>query len=150
MIMRNWCAFVVAALYISGCASTGDNIVPDAIGQKPVSYLKLSCGGEYDFSQDCSNFNGAQRAVLIDGIECRVAGSSDGKTILLQGIAKYLPSQKTREVEVNECFAVVKQVLIDDGLDLIRTLPVGKNGSLMAYIVEFNSDAYALLTSSTN
>lgn len=103
----------VLALVISGCASTGENVVPDAANQDAVSYLFTTCGGKYDFSQDCSNFNGAKRKILVGGVKCRVAGSSDGRMILLQGIAKYFPTARTREMQVNECYPLIKQILID-------------------------------------
>jgi hypothetical protein len=137
----------VVSLCVTSCASTGDNLVLDAADQEAVPFISLTCGGEYDFSQDCSNFNGAQREILVKGIECRVAGSSDGGTILLQGIAKYLPNSDRREAEVNECYPAVKQALIENGVDLLQTIPVGKNGAVVAYIIEANPNAYSTLIS---
>jgi hypothetical protein len=138
---------VAALLCISGCSSTGNNLVPDATDQEAVSFLTLTCGGEYDLSKDCSNFNGAQREISLNGVECRVAGSSDGGTILLQGIAKYFPSLDQREAEVNECYPVVKKALIEQSIDVVQTIPVGKNGAVVAYLIEADSNAYATLLS---
>lgn len=137
------------SLVLVSCASgPPPPVVPEAVGVEPISGLRMSCSHPVELTRDCSGFSGASLLVTLDGEPIRVAGSADGRHVLVQ-VEGLLDTARGGPGYVSErsnrAFAVVKAALERQGIGLVSATPVISHGALFGYLLELDSDGYGWL-----
>ena len=132
-------------------AADGDNPI---IG-KPVKPFWMTCKKPYALEQDCSIWsNFSKKKLRIDGYDLRVAGSKDGKTILVM-------ERGTKTVNFNDALSgnsslnssyhSIAKVLQDNGIvvntvrPLKETAGVSTGTNLSGYFLLLEQDGYSIL-----
>ncbi len=136
---------------ISGCVSSP--IVKDAKDEEMISSLFATCNDPYELSEDCSIFSGATRSIYIDNFEIKIAGSADGKTVLIMDteiaynacIAGLTFSLITNSQRANRSYELIKQELNKKGLPISKVQPFGSYGNVDGYFIHSNEDIYSYL-----
>ena len=141
--VRHWAALLGAGACL---ACQTPNYVPDAQGAKSISIASLSCSKPYELSQDCSTWDGASREIEIGDFRMKVAGSADGRVVLLMGPSPIGDSARQTHGDVtNFAYEDVKRELAGAGIAIVKVEPVASLGQLMGYAVHADGDAYAVL-----
>ena len=133
---------------LSGCMSTA--LVTDANGNESISTLWMTCSNPYVLTQNCSAWNGAAKEIEINGFEINIAGSENGKVVLVMDsdwLSNVLGdvftlNSPTHSEATNTSFDVIKNVLKEKGIVLKKVIPVQSSGNIDGYIVELGSDGY--------
>jgi hypothetical protein len=139
-------ALAIAGLAALGCQNPPlPPLVPDAAGAAPISAVRASCG-ELGLSQDCSNWWGPTRPIEIYGFRMKVAGSADGRTLLLSGPH---PNKDTfggsHGQKTNTAYDLLKLELSARGIQVESVTPVASAGALFGYVIRTSADAYTHL-----
>jgi len=142
---------IICALLLTGCSTT--TIVTDAQGNESLNTLGVSCSTPYKLTQDCSNFSGATRTITLDGFEVNIAGSSDGKVVMVMdaNLLKnsfsdiFTLNSKTHSDASNTSYHAVKKALSKHGITIFKALPMRLLGNTDGYVLELDSDGYKIL-----
>ena len=137
-------SLVALVVCVSGCASP--RVARDARGIKPLGTLTMSCSRPYKLVRDCSNFSGAKKRVLLEGLPLSMAGSDDGRTVLLMSTGQiWTLAHHKHDVRNNYGYETAKRILTSNGIAVTRVTPVVAFGQLHGYVLECDGDAYAVL-----
>ena len=137
---------------VGGCASS--KIAEGAREEDKVSTLKVSCSKPYELTQDCSVLSGAKRKIWIQGHKIKIAGSADGKIVLVMDPHPFLTAAITgatfwladaQSAENNESFYQVRSLLQAKGVEIIKVVPINSFGSIDGYFLELDKDGYSIL-----
>jgi hypothetical protein len=128
-------------------------VVEAAAGEEPISTAGLSCTNPYLLEQDCSNFWGANRPVMVGNRRVAIARSADGTIGFI--MEEHRPSKvlaiqtelqnPARNEAVNENYRVVRSYFDSKSISVKRVRPVRGVSSIDGYILELGSDGYSLL-----
>jgi hypothetical protein len=112
---------------------------------KAIDGISLSCSAPYELPQDCSNVSGASLVVSLGNKSLKVAGSGDGRIVLLMANvgALTLPSQS--ELEGLADAAIASAASSGFKLQAIEAVAAGQY--VVGYILRFDGDAYGHLKS---
>jgi len=136
----------VFALALGACG-TVTAIVPDAEGVNHVSAIGMGCNKPYKLSRDCSGFSGATRLVELSDFQFKIAGSEDGRTVLIMGAKQFRNAASGKDAEVaNIAYEVTKKYLLEENIEITLTEPVSSGSLLAGYIISANGDAYSKLS----
>ncbi len=134
--------WALAALILAGCATPSPAELRSAI---PGSWM--TCNRPYIFTQNCSTWSGATREIEINGVEMKIAGTADGRVVLVfptnvnshafRGDLNQASGRAVHEVYVQ---------LQADGVAIEHKIPVKSGGNFMGYVLELDRDGYSLLT----
>lgn len=137
-------SLVVLTAFVTGCSTP--RIVRDARGVNPVNSVTMSCSKPYKFVHDCSNFSGAKKRILLDGLPLSIAGSEDGKTVLLMSTGQtWTLIQHKHSVRNNYGYETAKRILMENGIVVTHVTPLVGFRHLHGYVLECDGDAYAVL-----
>ncbi|UTW44148.1 hypothetical protein KFE80_06945 [bacterium SCSIO 12696] len=126
------------------CGCTSPNYVKDSVDQDSISALRMSCKKPYELTQDCSSFFGAKRKIRIRDVDVKISGN-DGGTIVFLMSAKSKNIKGSSNLKINIAYELVKRELIKNDVTIIRVRPVQDIGFLIGYVIEADSNAYAIL-----
>lgn len=128
-----------------------------------LSTYFLKCDKPYDLVQDCaikagwgdSISGGTRRTVAINAQEIDIAGTADGKVILIMATEEfreglenkfYPESAELQTQETNKCFEAVTAVLNDNNINILKMIKViSSRGQIDAYLIEVDGDGYSIL-----
>src|SRR5690554_6805703 len=112
--------FVASVCLTTGCVSTPPTVVSGAEGEPFVDAIAMTCHEPYELTRDCGPVTGPTAELEIDGIPMKVAGSEDGKLIIL-----YAGSVFDRRGEgANDAYRLVEGLLAEHGIELTRIVPL--------------------------
>lgn len=121
-------------------------LVPDAAGRPIVGATSVNCKKPVELPRDCSSISGPKRLIEVSGVRMRIAGSADGRTILLAGPNPNSDSLAGAHAQItNSAYEVVKRELVRRGIRMTRVDPIASMGSLFGYLVYYDGDAYTAL-----
>lgn len=109
-----------------------------------ISALTTTCKKPYKLDQDCSSWSGAKRTIKINEKEIKVAGSTDGKIILIMD-KQFVPD----DARLSSCFQLVKEKLLSNGIGIIKVTKLVTGKKDYGYILELNGDGYSILKNYT-
>ena len=143
---------LAAAIMVAGCAST--EIVQGAHKEEMVSTFRVTCNNPHKLTQDCSNAMGAKRTIRIADKKIKVAGTEDGKTVLimdahplrnavLTGVTLFMYDAQSEEN--NYSYMRVKWALEKNGIHILKVVPMYSTGSVDGYFLELDGDGYSVL-----
>lgn len=142
-------ALTLAALVLGACG-TATAIVPDAEGVDHISAVGMGCKKPYELTQSCSGFSGATQLVEVSGFRFKIAGSSDGKTVLMMGAKPTSDAWSGKSAETaNVAYEVTKKLLAENGVNVVKVEPVSSLSTLAGYVISTDSDAYKVLSELT-
>lgn len=111
--------------------------------------------GDFELTQDCSNWNGATRKRSIDGFLVQVAASTDGHKILIMDAHlikntisdtwRFHIGEDKHSTYVNESYHVIKVLLTIKNVSILQTTRIGQFGEIDGYLIELDSDGYSVL-----
>ena len=136
------------------CSTRAPYVVDEAVGMETLSTLKVSCKKPYQLDQDCSLWNGATRKIEIEGIPARIAGSEDGKQILVMDGNPYLNAFKQsvsftdkdyHSEGFNSGYDAIKHALTLKKIIILKVVPLVTFDRVDGYILELDKDGYSLL-----
>jgi hypothetical protein len=132
------------AACVTGCSSP--RVARDARGIKPLGTLTMSCSKPYKLVRDCSNFSGAKKRILLEGLPLNIAGSENGRTVLLMSTGQiWTLARHKHDVRNTYGYETAKRLLTDTGITVTRVTPVVAFGQLHGYVLECDGDAYSAL-----
>jgi len=112
---------------------------PLAAGMATISGISLTCNKPFVFERDCSNWSGPRRRIEVRGIEAKVAGSADGRTVVVMNA-----SLSRREI-ASTIYSAVETELRSHGIEINRVTAVSMLGKVHGYIFELDEDGYSVL-----
>lgn len=99
----------------------------------------LTCNKPYKFEQDCSFWSGAKRFIKIKERKIKVAGSDDGKIILVED------KLFTNNESMFACFELVREELQSKGISVVKVIKVMTMNRVWGCILELDGDGYSIL-----
>jgi hypothetical protein len=108
------------------------------------SAFSLSCKKPYKLDQDCSIWTGAKRTIRINEKEINVAGSADGKIVLIMD-----NKLVTDNAKLSLCCRLVKEKLLANGIGIIKITKFIMGKKDYAYIFDLDNDGYSFLKNLT-
>lgn len=104
-----------------------------------ISAFAVTCNKPYKIGQDCSIWWGATRRIKIKDKKIRVAGSDDGKIVLVED--KII----TNDESVFACFELVREELLSKGINIVKVTKLMNMGEVKGCILELDGDGYSIL-----
>ncbi len=104
----------------------------------------LSCKKPYKLDQDCSSFSGAKRTIKINEKEMNIAGSADGKIVMVTN--NQIVTNKAR---LALCCCLIKEKLLANGIRIIKVTKFIVGNKEYAYIFDLDNDGYSFLKNFT-
>ncbi len=95
--------------------------------------------------QDCSKIIGATRHIEIDAIELRIAGSVDGRVILIMSKPTLAPDT----IALKEGAAAIKNFFFKKAIKLIEAKVIYGDNIIVGHHYSFDVDAYSHLKTLT-
>ena len=139
-------SIVLTAVWIQGCA-TATAVVADAEDVEGISAIGMGCKSPYELTQDCSGFSGATRVVEVSGVTFKIAGSADGKIVLMMGAKPNSSAISGKNAEAaNVAYEVTKKLLLDNGINIELAEPVRSLSTLFGYVITTDGDSFAVLS----
>jgi hypothetical protein len=145
MHVRRSALIFASTATLVGCVTTPSIVSYKGQPVPAVSAVSMSCTSPYALTQDCSAWSGAALRIKLKDRVVKVAGSADGKTILVMTDQKTLPTQ----YETEQAADSVQEVAIARGVKLVKLEALAIGGSVPGYILTFDSDVYSLLKTSS-
>jgi hypothetical protein len=110
-----------------------------------MSGALATCSSPYRLTQSCNLWSGAARPIQVGGRKLRIAGSADGRIVLIKDAA-LLPGESVSS-RGSSAYQAVKQALEAARVRILKqrdlTAPGGK---MMGFFLETDGDAYRVLT----
>ncbi|HEY2773835.1 MAG TPA: hypothetical protein VGK20_07260 [Candidatus Binatia bacterium] len=131
---------------------------PAAVNRDAMAVGSFNCKTPYFFTRDCSMYTGASKTIKIDDTAVEIAGSGDGKVVLVMDakLAGAIPSSAVSlsllkppasETYKDTSLARILRRLSRGGIAASRIRPVTRDGQVYGFVLEMNGDGYAELNS---
>ncbi len=127
-----------------------NSVTPDAAGGGPlqlegIGNLSASCSYPYKLTRDCNAFTGAGRKISVRGQNLKIAGSSEGKVILIRD-ASLIPRNSVSSTGSPQ-YNAVREALRAAGVKILRQRDLINPGNKAGgFYLELDGDGYSILT----
>jgi hypothetical protein len=114
---------------------------------RPVSAfsaVSVTCTEPYVLVHGCSSWSGASQRVRLNGLDAKVAGTADGKIILVMTDSSGLPTQYQTEQVAD----AVQERAKATGAKLLKIEAFAIGSSVPGYFLHFDKDVYSELNKS--
>lgn len=144
--LRTALAFGLLGALFYACQTAASVYVPDAAGRDAISAVGMTCSSPAQLDQDCSSWSGATREIEIETVRMKVAGSRDGRTVLIAGPDASADMLKGSHGQVTRvAYEVAKRRLSESGIKIVNVTPVASVGVLYGYLIMTDTDSYSIL-----
>ena len=143
--------------------------VAESADQKQLKGMEITCESPFPLTQDCSNWSGAKKLIVIDEVRAAVAGSAAGDILLVQSGNKVgeavldtmhaafnplwilAPQSIMTSRGANDAYFAVKRLLDQNGISVKRTHAMRSllGLTVLGYVVELDGDGYSVLRNYT-
>lgn len=132
----------LAALFLAGCATAPPTATFKGSQVPTVSAITVTCTSPYVFTQNCApGGGGASLKLLINNVPMRVAGTADGRSIVVMSEAA-IPKQERAEEAVEAMGAAAEPT----GARLVKMEAIALVGvGVLGYIIHFDRDVYTTI-----
>lgn len=130
--------FALFASLLTGCVSTSPKIVSDAEGEPFVDALAMTCHEPYELTQDCGPVIGPAAKLKISGVDMKIAGSEDGKLIVLRAGSVF----DRRGEGANYAYKLVEKLLSENQIQVTNLVPLVSANILKGYVITTDVPAY--------
>jgi len=132
-----------------------------------VSSMSMTCKSPYLLQQDCSALSGPKRKIVLDGHKAKIAGSDNGRVVVILHIQQVFEPQEKENNDSGEIdpFAdpfegtnrmhtkelnksgleAVKARLEQNGLEILQLFRVAAPARDIGFILVLNGDGYSVL-----
>jgi len=110
---------------------------------EPVSNLTASCNNPYKLTRDCNAFTGAGRKITVNGRKLKIAGSADGKVVLVRD-ASLIPTNSVSSTGSPQ-YDAVRDTLRAAGVKILRQRDLMNPGKAGGFYLEMDRDGYSVL-----
>jgi hypothetical protein len=110
-----------------------------ATGMETISGISLTCKKPFAFERDCSNWSGPKRRIEVRGFEAKIAGSADGRTVVVMNASVW------RQRIFSATYKAVETELRSHGVGIRRVTAISMLGRVHGYILELDGDGYSIL-----
>ncbi|MCG7529899.1 hypothetical protein MHM98_00795 [Psychrobium sp. MM17-31] len=146
---KNIALLLATSMLTFGCVNAdaiSNLVVEDALYSPPINGITAGCSS-MGVKKDCDNISGANKKITINGVRMRVAGSSDGRRILVMYSSDRCgfgdSSCQTRAS--NSAYYVVKNRLTRNGVSIEKVTPVAVSDFINGYLIQVDADGYSLI-----
>jgi hypothetical protein len=109
-----------------------------------VSNLTASCNNPYKLTRDCNAFTGAGRKITVNGRKLKIAGSTDGKVVLVRDAA-LIPGNSVSSTGSPQ-YDAVRDTLRAAGVKILRQRDLMNPGNKAGgFYLEMDRDGYSVL-----
>jgi hypothetical protein len=130
-------------MFLSACTNTPTIITFN--DQSVGTYNPAAGCTSLQLSQDCSKVIGATRHIKIDEIELRIAGSADGRVLLVMS----KPTLSPDTAALKRGATAIKNFLLSKGIDIIESKAIYGDNLIVGYHYTFDTDGYSYLKALT-
>ena len=109
---------------------------------KIVEGLTASCKKPFNVCQDCSNWSGATRKIEFNSRCAKVAGSEDGKIVLVMQSKLELGS---KDKNVKEAAFTVLLLFSENDIHVKEIIGMSVGDMIQGYYFKLDTDGYSLL-----
>lgn len=141
LIMKT--TILTCALLLTACTNTPTIITFN--DQSVGTYNPAAGCASLLLQQDCSKVIGATRNIKIDETELRIAGSADGRTVLIMSKPTLAPDI----IGLKRGAAAVKSFFIRKGIDIVETKVIYGDNVIVGYHYTVDVDGYSYLKTLT-
>jgi len=122
-------------------ASSAGGAAPEQLAN--VNGATATCKNPYPLTQSCNLWSGAGRAVTVGGEKLKIAGSADGRIVLVRGarLIPQAPVSSTGSVQ----YEAVKRALRSSGVGILRQRDMVSAGTTVGFFLELDGDGYSVL-----
>jgi len=113
---------------------------------EPIAYSEVTCKSPFPLKRSCSRSRGAKKRVELESLDLRLAGSKDGRILLV------MPEDSLERAELgtatgvsNEGFYIVSDLATRAGVPAVRATALLAGREVVGYLVEFDGDAWEAL-----
>ena len=119
-----------------------------------MNFGHANCSRPYRLTHDCSFLNGATRTIQLEGVEAKIAGSDDGKIVLVMSGSHMLNSIKDgltlgmasfRGSPSQRCLKAVSKKLKANQIQILQRIKLVSYGSIDGFLLKLDKDGYSLL-----
>ena len=129
-----------AALALAACATAPTAVNYRGQSVPVISGLDMNCNAPIAFTQDCST-NGARMRARAGDVLVRVAGSADGRAVLVTAETAFPSDQKSQEAAM-----AVQALAAPLGAQTLKVQGVATlGGTITGYVLQFDRDVYRVL-----
>jgi len=141
---------VNAKLGEQALAATESPVAAPKPGGKPiqlqsVSGITATCNEPYKLTRSCNIFTGPSRSITVGGQKLKIAGSADGRVVLIRS-ASLLDLNVTTSGSPQ--YEAVRVALNRANLHILRQRDMVTSGSPVGFFLELDGDGYSALTQS--
>lgn len=130
------------AASLSGCVTAPPATVTFQGRPVPtVSAASMSCSEPHKLEQDCSIWSGAALVVQPERLAVKVAGTADGRIVLVQTTVAVLPPQLLAEQAADAVLVFARA----QGASLTKMEALAIGHHVPGYILHFDRDVYTAL-----
>ncbi|MBQ0800088.1 MAG: hypothetical protein KBT63_12475 [Porticoccaceae bacterium] len=133
---------LIISVFLVACVSNPPILVPDSAGNEFISAVSMSCSKPYKLEQDCSGFSGPTKKINLSGVEMKVAGTADGKVVVLFGGK----NKGSRGETTNLGYEMMKRELSQNNVNILKATPIVSSNILFGYALETDKPTYQLLS----
>jgi hypothetical protein len=142
------------AVQIASVLGVESQKAADVVPEGRCAALFSSCSHPYRLAQDCSEFSGATRTIRLEGLRLKIAGTADGKTVLIMpdnavgnalltaftlGIVEKKSGESVRSLKA------VEKVLAENNIRILKRTQMVSPGIIEGFFLETDKDTYSLL-----
>jgi hypothetical protein len=131
---------------LTACISTPTVVSHKGLPVTAINAVSMSCSDPYALAQDCSVWSGATLRVKLSDLTSKVAGTSDGRVILVMSEKRGLLTPTQYQAELAADAVQAAAATVDAKLLKLEGLATG--GSVPGYILHFDKDVYTTLKKS--
>jgi hypothetical protein len=126
-------------------AATADGGVAAPEFREAVSAWKLSCSYPVNLERDCSTLFGPKKEIELDGITVKLAGSADGRHVLVLSLSNLAAATGRLDEESRQAFLAVQNALRVQGVGIVAITPIEVSGKRAGDLLELDRDGYGAL-----
>ena len=122
------------------------DLVDRAENVEPIAYAEVTCKRPFPLTRSCSRSRGAKKRAEIESLDLRLAGSKDGRILLV------VPEDSLERAEFgtatgvsNESFYIVSDGAERAGVAAVRATALLAGRQVVGYLIEFDGDAWKAL-----
>jgi hypothetical protein len=107
-----------------------------------ISAITMTCDKPYQLGQDCSKKSRANRTIRIKDQEMKIAGSNDGKVVLIMNMQERFID----DASALACFELVRnELLAKGGITVLKAVNVMRARKIRGFFLELDGDGYLFL-----
>ena len=138
VVSTHWRAVLIGwiVLGVGGCTSTPAHVSYKGLSVPARNTFAASCRKPTAF-EDCNAWKGPKRLVQIGGLAFRVAGSTDGRQVIV------MTDRIETQLVYEQAATQVERVATDLGAKLVRVEGLASFEAVDGYVLTFDRDVYS-------